>query len=133
VIVDGAGRLVGMITGTTGKTLIATPGWLAKLVTGDLIAGGRVVHGWLGITGETAQVSASQTAVKVISVSPGGAAAKAGVKRGDLIEAVNGQPTRTMSEMLAALYSLPPHQAVVLNVDRHGDTWNAQARLTAAA
>lgn len=133
VIVDGAGRLVGMVTGTTGKTLIATPGWLAKVVSGDLINGGRVVHGWLGITGVTAQLSASQTAVKVLSVIPGGAAAKAGVKRGDLIEAVNGEPTRTMSDMVADLYSLAPQQAVVLNVNRRGRTWDAETRLTAAA
>jgi S1-C subfamily serine protease len=103
------------------------------VVSGDLINGGRVVHGWLGITGVTAQLSASQTAVKVLSVIPGGAAAKAGVKRGDLIEAVNGEPTRTMSDMVADLYSLAPQQAVVLNVNRRGRTWDAETRLTAAA
>jgi len=133
VIIDGAGQLAGMITGSSGKALIATPGWLAKVVSGDLIAAGRVIHGWLGITGETASLSAYGTAVKVVSVSPGGAAAKAGVKQGDMIEAVNGEPTRTMSDMVAALYSLAPDQAVVLNIDRHGHTWDARARLTAAA
>jgi S1-C subfamily serine protease len=122
-----------MITGSSGKALIATPGWLAKVVSGDLIAAGRVIHGWLGITGETASLSAYGTAVKVVSVSPGGAAAKAGVKQGDMIEAVNGEPTRTMSDMVAALYSLAPDQAVVLNIDRHGHTWDTRARLTAAA
>ena len=133
VILDGAGRLVGMVTSVTGKTLVATPGWLASIVSQDIISSGRVVHGWLGITGETTAVSSSKTAVEVMSVMPGGAAAKAGVRRGDLIESVNGTPTSTMSGIVAALYSLAPRQAVVLNVVRRGRLWNAHARLTAAA
>jgi S1-C subfamily serine protease len=122
-----------MVTGSTGNALIATPGWLAAIVSGDIISDGRVVHGWLGITGETAQLSPTETAVKVLSVSPGGAAAKAGVKKGDLIEAVNGEPTTTMVDMAAALYSLPPDRAVTLNLDRHGRDFESRARLTAAA
>jgi len=133
VLLDGAGRIMGMITSVSGTALIATPGWLANVVSGDIIANGRVVHGWLGINGETASVSASQTAVKVVSVSAGGAAAKAGVKAGDLIESVNGEPTATMADMVAALYSLPPNRSVRLDVSRRGHVWNALARLTAAA
>jgi len=133
VLVDGAGHLIGMVTDVAGRTLVATPGWLAEIVSQDLIADGRVVHGWLGITGETTSVSSSKTAVEVMSVKGGGAAAKAGVKRGDLIEAVNGQPVKTMSDIVAVLYSLPPDRAVVLNVVRRGHMWDARARLSAAA
>ena len=133
VTLDGAGRLVGMVTSVTGKTLVATPGWLANIVAQDIISRGRVVHGWLGITGETTSVSSSKTAVEVMSVAPGGAAAKAGVKPGDLIESVNGKPTSTMSGIVAALYSLAPQQAVVLNLVRRGHLWSTHARLSAAA
>jgi serine protease Do len=69
----------------------------------------------------------------VVTVSPGGAAAKAGVEPGDLIEAVDGEPTQTMSDMLAALYLLPPDQSVTLDVDTNGHLWDAHARLMAAA
>ncbi|MGD0944713.1 MAG: PDZ domain-containing protein [Acidimicrobiales bacterium] len=133
VIVDGAGHLMGMVTSVSGTTVIATPGWLANIVSDDLISDGRVVHGWLGITGETTSVSPSETAVRVVTVSPGGAAAKAGVEPGDLIEAVDGEPTQTMSDMLAALYLLPPDQSVTLDVDTNGHLWDAHARLMAAA
>jgi S1-C subfamily serine protease len=132
-VLDGAGRLIGMVTSVTGQTLVVTPGWLASIVSQDLISDGRVVHGWLGITGQTISLSPSDTAVEVMSVRAGGAAAKAGVEPGDLIEAVNGTPIRTMSDIVAVLYSLPPDQAVVLNVVRRGHTWDAHARLTAAA
>ena len=133
VVLDGAGRLIGMITSVDSQTMVATPGWLAAIVSQDLITSGRVVHGWLGITGQTTSVSPSATAVEVMSVAAGGAAARAGVRPGDLIEAVNSKPVRTMSDIVAALYSLPPHQAVVLDVVRRGHVWDAHARLTAAA
>ena len=129
-VLDGAGRLIGMITSVSGQTLVATPGWLAAIVSQDLITSGRVVHGWLGITGQTTAVSVTGTAVEVISVAAGGAAAKAGVRPGDLIEAVNSKPVRTMSDIVAALYSLPPDQAVVLGVVRRGHVFDAHARLT---
>jgi S1-C subfamily serine protease len=133
VLLDGAGRLMGMITNVAGDNLVATPGWLAEVVSGDIIAEGHVVHGWLGIKGETAAVSASETAVKVVAVTPGSAAAKAGVKAGDLIEAIDGQPTKTMPDMVAALYSLRPNQKISLGVDTRGHLWDAHARLSAAA
>ena len=78
-------------------------------------------------------MSPTATAVKVLSVTKGGAAAKAGVKPGDLIEAVNGESTSTMPDMVAALYSLPPNRSVKIDVDRDGHTWDTKARLTAAA
>jgi S1-C subfamily serine protease len=133
VVIDGAGHLLGMVTSVAGETLIATPGWLADMVSRELISSGRVVHGWLGITGETASVSATQTAVEVLSVAPGGAAAKAGVKPGDLIEALDGEPIAAMSGIVAALYSLPPNRMIMLQVLRSGHAWDARARLTAAA
>ena len=63
-----SGRPIGMVTGSSGSALIATPGWLAAVVSSELISGGRVAHGWLGIRGQTAVVSPSETAVKVLSV-----------------------------------------------------------------
>jgi S1-C subfamily serine protease len=133
VVMDGAGRVIGMLTRVAGSYIVATPGWLADIVSQDLISTGRVIHGWLGITGETVSVSDTSTAVEVLSVAQGGAAAKAGVEPGDLIKAVNGQPIRTMADIVAALYSMPPNKAISLNVVRRGKTWAARTRLTPAA
>ena len=135
VAIDGAGRPIGMVTSIDGSSLVVTPGWLADLVSNEIIATGRVVHGWLGITGETvsATPSGTGTAVEVLTVTPSGAAAKAGVKPGDLIEDVNGRPIRTMGAMMVALYSLHPDQEVELDLLRGGHFWAAHARLAAAA
>jgi serine protease Do len=62
-----------------------------------------------------------------------GAAADAGVKPGDVIEDLNGVPVRSMPDMMAALYSLPPDQSIVLNVPRGGHLWAARASLASAA
>ncbi len=133
VVIDGAGRLIGMVTDVTGKALVATPGWLVDVVSKDLVADGRVVHGWLGITGETVSTSAAGSAVEVLSVQPGGAAAKAGMKPGDIIEGVNGERIKSMSAMVAALYVLPPDRSIVLNVVRGSHLWAARAHLMPAA
>ncbi|MGD1011651.1 MAG: S1C family serine protease [Acidimicrobiales bacterium] len=133
VIIDGTGSPIGIVTSVTGKTLVATPGWLAEIVANDIISNGRVVHGWLGITGETNSWSASRTAVRVTSVNPGGAAAKAGVKPGDLIQSVDGKPVTTMSGIVATLYSLTPNQTIDLVIERDGHVWCAHVRLAATA
>ena len=57
----------------------------------------------------------------------------AGVRPGDMIEAVNGQATRTMSDMVAVLYPLPPQRAVMIELERHGRVLEARANLMAAA
>ena len=133
VIVDGAGRLMGIVTGSAGKSLVAAPGWLAGVVSGDIIRQGRVVHGWLGITGETVQLSPTETAVRVVTVTRGGSAAKAGVKPGDIIEDMNGDPTRTMEDVMATLYAMRPNVTVTLELDRHGRVFDARALLRSAA
>lgn len=133
VIIDGDGHLIGMVTNVAGEALMATPGWLADVVSRDLISNGRVVHGWLGITGETVSTASTGTAVRVVAVKAHGAAADAGVKPGDVIEDLNGVPVRSMPDMMAALYSLPPDQSIVLNVLRGGHLWAARASLASAA
>jgi len=133
VVIDGDGHLIGMVTSVAGKSLVATPGWLVDVVSRDLIATGRVEHGWLGIKAETVSIAGDMTAVKIISVEPNSAAAKAGMKPGDLIREVNGVPVKTMADMLATLYSMPPEQSIMLNIVRKGHAWAAHARLAAAA
>jgi len=133
VLIDGDGRLIGMVTSVKGRTLVATPGWLIAIVSRDLILTGHVIHGWLGITGATVWLSTRVSRVEVLKVDPGGAAAKAGVEPGDLIEAVNGEPIRNMSDIFAALYPLPPNRAIVLRFARGGHMWAARTWLKPAA
>ena len=133
VVLDGAGRLIGMVTSVAGNPVGSDAG-----VAGRHRLGGPDLE-WTGRPRLARDHRRDHLGVLLKhrcrgSVGrAGGAAAKAGVEPGDLIEAVNGKPIRTMSGIVAALYSLPPDQAVVLNVVRRGHIWDAHARLTAAA
>ena len=133
-VIDGTGSLIGFVTGIRGSSAVTTPSWLAGIVAGDLIATGRVSHGWLGISGVPVSVTAGSGAVqgvKVLKVSAGGAAAKAGVKPGDVIDAVNGTAVTSMPDVLGVLYSMPPNSPVTLGVIREGHFFRAHGRLAA--
>ena len=56
---------------------------------------------WLGIIG-----SEGRDGVVVVRVAPDGPAARAGIRRGDVIRAVSGTRTRTMAEMYRKLWAL---------------------------
>ena len=50
-----------------------------------------------------------------------------------MIEAVNGQATRTMPDMVAVLYPLAPRRTVTIELERTGPSSERRASLTAAA
>src|SRR5690606_11302596 len=59
--------------------------------------------------------------VEVVSVSPGGPAAAAGVQLGDVIIAVDDQEVRTVSDLQAALATRDPGSTVTLRAFRYGE------------
>lgn len=151
VVLNGAGQVVSFVTTHRDHAALAASGWLAGRVIHDLIATGRVEHGWLGIKGTatTYTQAASRTAgavtgmrpnstsaargVKVVSVTPGSAAARAGLTKGDVIASVNDQHVASMSSLQADLYLMKPASTVKLGVVRdHQISW-VSARLQPAA
>lgn len=56
----------------------------------------------------------------VVALDPAGPAAAAGVKRGDIILAVDGNPVNTIADLMTVLATLPPETTVTLQV-QHGD------------
>ncbi len=58
--------------------------------------------------------------VRVDSVSPGGPAAEAGVKAGDVIVAIEAQPVTTGRELVRAMESIEPGEKVELGLKRDG-------------
>lgn len=136
-LIDGSGQLVGILTGGRQGAALVTPSWVANVVANELMSGRhRVVRGFLGISGVATSQSGGGSVVqgvKVVAVLPGGAAAAAGLKPGDIIQSVNAQLVTSMSQLVAALYSLPPHTSVVLGLVRDHRVWRADASLTAVA
>lgn len=58
--------------------------------------------------------------VKVVSVSPGGPAAEAGVKSGDVVTAMDGKALASGRDLIAGMRSVEPGQSVKLDLRRDG-------------
>lgn len=157
LILDGSGRVLGIVTAHRGSQAIAAPGWLAARIADDLMTDGHVTHGWLGIEGVSTHVavdgalsrpsSVSSSAirennltgnpadngVRVVDVMPNSAAAHAGLHQGDVIAAVDNEPVSTMAGLQAVLYLMSPATQVKLEVVRGGQVSEVSTRLQAAA
>src|SRR6266849_3970870 len=97
----------------------------AKDVMRQLIAGGRVVRGWLGIAIQDVTDELSGTfgvkereGVLVADVMKGGPAEAAGVRPGDVIVELNGAPIKEVPELQRRVAAVAPGQPVGLKVIR---------------
>lgn len=155
LVLNGETQIIGMLTGRRGHEAIIAPGWLVSKVTGYLITDGRVLHGWLGIEGSAERIPAryavdtqlrsgaaerlvsedptSMTGVRIVSVAPGSAAAKAGLAPGEVIEALDGRRVHDMADLQAMLYLMPPFTPVTMDVLGTSGTSVVNARLQPAA
>lgn len=128
-----AGEVVGVNTaifspsgGSVGIGF-AIPASTARQVIEELKADGTVERGWLGVqiqpVDEDIAESLGLPEAKGALVSESNAdtpAAKAGIKAGDVIAQVNGQPVEGPRELARVIGGLDPNQAVTLNVWRDG-------------
>lgn len=134
-LTDVEGRLMGINTAIysrSGGSMgigFAIPVSTARQVLDSIVKNGQVVRGWIGVepnelTPELAQTFGIQNAQGVIvtGVLNGGPAASAGIRPGDVISAVGGQPVRTVSELLSRIAALVPGQPADFAVQRKSET-----------
>jgi serine protease Do len=141
-LVDVEGRVIGVNTAilTTGGggnegVGFAVPSDLARAVMDQLVRGGRVVRGWLGVGVE--DVSPAQAEARggslegalVSDVTPGSPAAKAGLQRGDIIVALDGEPIPDGRALRLRIAEKPPNSTVRLDVIRGGHHREITAKL----
>jgi putative serine protease PepD len=91
----------------------------AKSVANTLIAGGTVKHAYLGVSVGDASSSAGASIGCVVA---GGPADNAGLKAGDVVTAIDGNPVSSADDLTSALGSRLPGDTVTLTVDRSGST-----------
>ncbi len=130
-LVDLEGQVVGIPTlaasdpqlgGAAAGIGFAISSAMATDIARQLIEYGHVVNShraYLGI--EMADTGTGQGVV-IVSVQPGSPAAAAGLQAGDLITAVNGQPTTTSGALSGALATVNPGQTVKLSITRADGT-----------
>ena len=141
-LVSTRGELVGInsqILSPSGGSIgigFAIPANMARNVMTQLIDGGTVRRGMLGvtvqpITSELAQ-SLGLTDVRgalVNSVEPDSAAAKAGVRRGDVILSVNGERVKDGNDLRNEVAQLLPGSKATLTIVREGREQQIEATL----
>lgn len=105
----------------------AIPINMAKRAMESLVKTGKVTRGYLGatispVTPELAQQFKvpDTSGALVQDLSPGGPAAKAGLKPGDVIRKFSGRPVSDSSELLAMVASTNPGTPVTLEILRNG-------------
>lgn len=134
-LINTGGAVVGINTaifqlnGEGSGIGFAVPVSLARGVTDQLIRHGRVIRGWLGIetqdlTPELAEAFALEDvrAIAVRRVRSDSPAERGGVRRGDLITHIDGQPIRSERDALNRIASVRPGTTVQLSIVRDGAT-----------
>ena len=129
-LVDTFGRLIGINTAirTDGVGIgYSVPGNLARFVAESIIARGYVVRGFIGVDGEdvsfaeAVQLGVSKgQAARLTDIDVGGPAAKAGLREGDLVTAVNGFGIASWNELRLAISGLKPGTEATFSILRSG-------------
>jgi serine protease Do len=129
-LVDLYGHVIGINTAinAAGQNIgFAVPVNVARRILPQLRENGRVVRGYLGVSinnlnpgeAEAFGLDSSDGAL-VESVAPGHAAEKAGVRHGDVIVSVDGEPIDDTRELIDTISSMPPDTEVELGIFRNG-------------
>ena len=141
-LVNTRGELIGInsqILSPSGGNIgigFAIPTNMAKNVMDQLVSGGAVHRGMLGVTvqGINSDLAASLglSGVKgalVSAVSDDSPAEKAGVKRGDVIVAIEGKEVRDSNSLRNTVSRLKPGSTVSLTLFRSGQERQVSVRL----
>jgi S1-C subfamily serine protease len=141
-LADLAGRVIGIPTlaatspqlgGAAAGIGFAIPSDTVTSIAGQLIATGTVSNSGrasLGITAQTvADASGQPAGVGIAGVTPGGAAARAGIQPGDIITDLAGQPVGSVAALQSVLAAHKPGDRVQARVSRGGAESTVQLTL----
>ena len=139
-LLNTAGELIGVnvaiaSTGGQGSGSIglgfAIPSNFALRVANELIQSGTASHGLLGalVTDASSVASASVTGAYIDSVTPGGAADRAGIRAGDVVTRFNGLPVTNRIDLTAQVRVLPGGSEATLTYVRAGNSYTVEVTL----
>lgn len=136
-LVDRLGRLIGIDSaiytesGSSAGVGFAIPSATAVRIADELISGRSATHPFLGVEGRTvtsadataAGLSRAEGAI-IQNVIPGTGAERAGLKKGDIVTSLDGQPVRGMDDLILAVRRSQVGDKVTLGV------WRSWAAIT---
>ena len=131
-LVDIKGNLIGintLIYSRSGGSLgigLSIPTIVAKKIMEQIIQTGNVTRGYIGVEvqdltkelAESFRLTNNKGAL-IAGVYPEGPADRAGIKRGDILIAVEGKPVTNSSDMLNLIAALSPGETATLMILRN--------------
>jgi len=127
------GKVIGMNTAIfspTGGSVgigFAIPSDMIRTVSDQLVATGRVTRGYVGVGAQAISAAMAKalhlpetSGALLASVVSGSPAAKAGLKPGDVIEAINGQKIASPRDLALTVATVAPGEAAHVRVFRDG-------------
>ena len=122
-LVNMSGEVVGINTRGGAGVGFAIPATTCKKVLNQALTFGEVRRGWLGLTPMPVEMLDREDGALVSSVLPTGPAAQAGIRTGDIIVAINGEPValRALEDVplfLARMADLPAGKKASFQVVR---------------
>ena len=127
-LVDSRGALIGINTAIISKSGgnngigFAIPIAMVQDVVTKLVADGKVTRGYLGVVigdvdNELSKVYKRKEGALILDISADTPAAKYGLKRGDLIYAINGKTVKDRTTLQNTIASFKPEEKIVLQVE----------------
>jgi S1-C subfamily serine protease len=132
-LVDGSGALIGINSAIATLGSARGPGGSiglgfaipineAREIAQQLIRTGKVQHATLGVTAKAVTDGGTRDGALVESVAPGSAAAKGGVRAGDVIVKLGDRPVGTQDELVVLVRSRKVGDQVRITYIRGGRT-----------
>src|SRR3954468_17979391 len=127
-LLDEAGHVIGVnsqiaTAGAGGGNLgigFAVPSNTARGVVPQLERGQMVKRAYLGV--ESSADPTSPTGAEIATVVPGGPAEKAGLRKGDVVKAIDGAPVKDPSDVSSAIAGKKPGDKITVQIERNGLT-----------
>jgi serine protease Do len=130
-LVDASGRLVGINTlifsqsGGSEGIGFAAPSNIVRNIVGQIVKFGRVRRGEIGVNAQTITPTLAEalslpvdTGVVLADVAPGGPAARAGLRPGDIVTTLDGKPMENGRQLRINIYSKGAGEQITLEVRR---------------
>jgi serine protease Do len=139
-LLDSDGRLIGINTAIISRTGgsngvgFAIPANLVRSIIEQLVSTGQVNRGFLGVTtqpltAELAKQFEVEQGALITDISPGSAAEKAGLQRGDIITRLNEVEISDPRSLALAVGRLAPETEVTLRYVRDGKPASLKLKL----
>ncbi|MEM8685666.1 MAG: DegQ family serine endoprotease [Pseudomonadota bacterium] len=142
-LIDNRGQLVGVNTaifsrsGGSNGIGFAIPSEMVQRVVDAAVNEGRITRPWLGLKGQSVSFDIAQSqgldrpvGVIVTEVYEGGPAEQAGLRRGDLVTAIDGREVYDERGLNFFTATMSPDETVELDVLRGGQSFKANVPLS---